>query len=86
MRFIEVNDRGSVLFTQGGLTNSSEHSEIDEIYATPPPIPSQCAPPLPPQYQTANIYFQQSLQAGKKTKYKGNFGVETKTDPKTGTS
>ena len=41
----------------------------------------------PPKYQASNIYFQKSLQSETTiTKYKGNYGVETNTDPKTGIS
>ena len=44
----------------------------------------QWSPP-PPQYRTYNIYSQNLLQAETTiTKYKGDHGIETNTDPKTG--
>ena len=43
--------------------------------------------PTTPQDQTENVYFQQSPQAERTiTKYKGDYGIKTKTDPKTGIS
>ena len=66
-------NRGPVLFTQGGLAD--EHATTSKLSS------------LPPQDQTENVYSQQSFQVEKMiTKYKGNYGVKTNTDSKTGIS